>query len=253
MPRRLTANPSNMPAQPNYVSDPVREKEIAAEAVRKMAFIESSYRTARHVFGRANTYNRSLAGLKAALEGRTAKNVPRRLQIEINCVVMHHARKHAAASGKSGPLDTQDVEAGAREAVRRLKPRRGAPADPVLRHHLAGLMAVLQTATAKPLIVTLKKNTFYDPQGRDKLSDFLITFLQRIDPKLATITIVNAMLSLRKEYAGRELRFESLFPAFGVTAPPFDGPVSLANGDTLEWIEPVPPIYFGRPGLSRAY
>lgn len=247
MPRPRTNDPLGVSDAPNFVADPAREHELTEEFKRRLAFIAQNYRLMLEVVGKDQEFNRSLAKLKRSLaREQPAKTRGDRAHPELELVINKFARDHAEArTGSVGAeVAQEDAQAGARKAAEQLKPRRGRSRNWVLRHHVQGLMALLQETTGRPVQLLHEKDHKYDPQPVNVGGQILVQFFQDIDPNIAVTTLASIVKEARRKYAGKPMRFGDFFPHYGAGPLQEDGSAELGFGHRLERFEPSIPIYF---------
>ena len=66
---------------------------------------------------------------------------------------------------------------------------------------------------------------------------------QEIDPTVTLTQLVDGAIKVRKQYAGKPLRFEDLFPLYGAKVDD-NGEFKLMPGFRLERFEQNFPIYY---------
>lgn len=230
MPRPRRNDPLGTSGEPRISSDPVRIEELRQEFHRRLEYIADSYRVARERVGSRREFNASLARLRRAVNAKRTRQGPLELAIS------HMVRKNAAE--RTGAPDARviqvDIDAAAKFVVSRIKPQRGRPEDDLLRHHVEGLMALLQEMSGKPVRATRYKDNDYDPQLCDDFSEILVKFFSIVDPSVTWTTLTNYVLKARRKYAGEQMRFRDFFPLYGRSLNQEDGSFSF---------EPNFPIY----------
>ena len=218
MSRRRTNDPLGVSECPNVTTDPDREKILIAEFRRRLDYALKSYVMWRRVFGPPSSFNDSLRRLELGLKRKVRSNKPkRRLHPEIEAVISHHAKQHAAE--RSGRPDAvpmpEDIDAGARKALVLLKARRGRPDDRVLTHHVEGLMALIQNYLGKPVMLQTKTNSVYDPQATNRAGEILLMIVKDMEPRATRRCIVTIVDEARRHYAGKRMHFFDFFPGYG--------------------------------------
>jgi len=113
-----------------------------------------------------------------------------------------------------------------------------------LRHHVEGLMALLQETVGKPVLLTLQKDHEYDPQAVGKNGEMLIMLARLMESEVAITTLASMVKTARKKYASRPMCFADYFPGYGVTGDLLAGPVDIGGGRRIESFVPNIPIYF---------
>lgn len=221
MPAKARKNDPLGVSSPNIVTDSVRVDELVTEFKRRLDYVCSHYETARQLFDEGLTFNQSLEALQQ-WHARPERRRPKpRLHPEVDFVAWYLARRAADAEGRSGQLTDADEEAGALDALQRLKPRRGRPRDHQLRHHVEGLMALVQETVGVSVHATRHRKDVYAPQGSDMASQMVVAFFQRIDPQITETRIANIILDARRKRRGKPMWFRTYFPGYGLTATPF--------------------------------
>ncbi|MGD9710811.1 MAG: hypothetical protein AB7V46_01945 [Thermomicrobiales bacterium] len=210
-----------------------------------MAYVRASYILAVELFGDDVQYNRSLARLRAVVSRSTPAGRPgARLHPHIELFISHRARRHALerSGDPNAPVTQVDIDLAAKYAAQTLRTRRGAPEAAVLRHHVEGLMALLQELSGRPARAGRHKNDRYDPHFPDGVSEIIPRLFQAIDKRISNVRLVNIVLSARRKYAGKPMRFLDFFPAYGGSVDE-DGTFDPAPGLRVEQFEPSIPIY----------
>lgn len=227
-------------------TDPARIAQRVNEFRRRLDFIATSFSITRKHLGDTVEFNRSLARLKRAVKRKAPQHAgQRRLHPELELIVTHHARQHAATrTGRSeGELVQADIDAAASTVAATVKSRRGRPKDAVLRYHVEGMMALIQEMSGKPVRALRTKDHSYDPQFADAVSTIVLQFFKLLDPAISTTTLANFVIEARRKYAGQPMRFRSFFPLYGGSIDHETGKLNAGPGHRLERFEPSVPIY----------
>nr|WP_087575816.1 hypothetical protein [Sphingomonas sp. CDS-1] len=248
MSRRRTNDPLGVSDCPNITTDPDREKILVAEFRKRLDYALKSYVMWRRAFGPPSSFNDSLNRLERGLSSRVRSNDrKRRLHPEIEAVISHHAKQHAAErSGMPNAVPTsEDIDAGARKALALLKPRRGRPDDRVLTHHVEGLMALIQNYLGKPVMLQTKTNSVYDPQATNGAGEILLMIVKDMEPRASRRRIVTIVDEARRHYAGKRMHFFDFFPGYGARMDEETGEIKLRPGLQLQQMNLAAPIYCG--------
>jgi hypothetical protein len=241
MAKRTIDPPLGLDRQPNYVTCPKRRAALLESFRARLDYVLASFRLGQQTAD----FNASLARLK-----RTVKHGPKKpgrgervhpwLEIAIN----HNARRFARErSGCDEEAITQtDVEKAARWVADNVFPVRGRPRARLLDHHVAGLMALIQEMTGRPVLESRQRGTgHYEPRllgaGR------ILLRLSEVDPTITETQLVNKVRSVRRQYAGKSMRFRDFYPLFGATLDPDNGDPIPAPPMRLEHFERSVPIY----------
>ena len=221
MARPRTNDPAGVSDNPVLVQDPQRTEEITREFGRRLRYIEQSFRTARGTLGDPVSFNRSLERLRKVTVGKS-DGPGTRLHPELKLILSFKARQYACE--RSGDADAKvtsaDVARAVEDALTTVKSRRGRPKDAMFKHHVEGLMALVQEVSGRPVRVTRHKDSVYAPQEADRLGGLVIELAQQLAPRAAVHTIINIILAARRTYAGRPMRFRDFFPLYGARIDP---------------------------------
>lgn len=250
MPRPPTLNPLSVPETPNLANDPARIEEIRSKFMRRMELLERSYRSVREVSAAQRaTFNQSLARLKRHLariergDIRPVEQTPEtRLHLELQLLINLKARELAGLEGNA-PLELKHkpyVEAAAAEVAANTRARRGRPNSYLLQHYVAALIAAYIEATGKPVIGQRTKNSDYAPRLHSPSGQTVRHFVDVIEPHVTDTALVNMIRRIRREFAGKPMRFEDFFPLTGDWQ---DGAPKAQQGYHLEAFAPIQPIY----------
>ncbi len=244
MPRPRINDSLGVSDQPNVVSDLGRQAVVVAEMKARWGYIYGSYAQVIAQLDLCLSFNESLSRIERALNGKPVKEPRRRLHYEIELVLDHLAQQNAQARGASPgeALIELDIEAGARELLVRLKPRRGRPADVALRYHVEALMAVVQEALGMPAMAQLDRNGVYAPQATNTAGECVVQLAQKMQHGATTTQIVGIMKKARRRFANKPMRFLDLFPTYRARVDPETGGVIARPGVTIE-VAWAPPIY----------
>jgi hypothetical protein len=246
VPRSRRNDPLGVSDNPNFVTDPVRLAELVAELKRRLAYLSTSYRLCKSSAPDHITFNQSLARLKKAVGRPKVPSRPEsRLDPRLELLISNRARKLAGLDPAQllGPEHGAFVQQAGIEVAQNTRAMRGRPADYCLRHHVEGLMALMQEGCGKPVRALRDKNSVYDPQLPDEISRTFGMVFSAIDPDVTETQLVNIIRSARRKYAGKPMRFRDFFPFYGGTVDeqtmiPTPGP-----HHRLKQFEIVTPIY----------
>ncbi|MEO1169455.1 MAG: hypothetical protein AAFW97_12175 [Pseudomonadota bacterium] len=213
----------------------MHEAELIAEFQSRLAYLARHYAMARKILGNDVAFNKGLARLKRRLAAtRKISRKQTRLHPEIEIVISHHARRLARDEGVE--VDGKHVRAAARIASKLLKPRGGRPDDGILKHHVTGLVALIQEFSGKPVLARRNRNSVYDPHFADGMSRIVPMEFENAVAGITEAALVRIVEGIRREYAGKPLRFLDLFPGYGAN-PGNDG-FQLRPALRLEVFEP---------------
>ena len=242
MPRPRTNDPSNLPAAINLVSDPAREALLVVEFQKRLAYLKHSFLIGRAAHAGDNVaFNASLERLRRRLARKyPAKRRGDRIHPEIEMVISHHAR--AMANAENVAVSQRHIQLAAAKTVELLRPRRGRPDDAFLDLQVSGVMALAQEVTGRPVLARKCRDSVYDPHFADGVSQVVPLFFQDLDETLTVTRLVDSVRRIRKEYAGKPLRFSDLFPLYGASFDRDCG-ITLRRGYRLEAFEPNITIY----------
>ena len=92
----------------------------------------------------------------------------------------------------------------ARIAAEKLEPISHRPSSDVLRHHVEGLMALLQETSGKPVLAGKTRDSVDDPHFKSGFSEIVPKFFQDCDSSITTIPArETSCLDARRKYAGK--------------------------------------------------
>lgn len=230
-----------LPRQVSMDPPPERIREITAEFSKRLAFVQGNFRFAQKTLRDDQIwFNESLRRLRRRVKStRKAKVRGERVHPEIETVITLHARRLAAENGRE--VCQRDANEAARIAVTELKSRPGRPENRALEHHVIGLMALIQNFSGRPVAARRSRNSVYHPHFPDRLSQIVPEFFKNIDRRITTTSLVNIVLRVQREQAGKEQRFLDLFPFYGASV--IEGEIKLRPGLRLEAMELNIPIY----------
>ena len=240
MSRHRIEPPLGLRSSPNLVVCTKRKAELLEEFLKRLDYVLASFR-----LGLATVdFNESLTHLKRTV--RMGPQKPGRgdrlhpiLEILVNQKAWKFARERTI--GDEPRLKQDDVEKAAAWVADNITARRGRPRAQLLDHHVAGLMALIQQFTGRPVLESRKSGTdFYDPKllGAARI----LLHLREIDSSITETQLVNKVRDVRRRYAGKPMRFRDSYPLYGATLSAAGEPV-LAPPLRLEHFERSVPIY----------
>jgi hypothetical protein len=246
VPRRRRNDPLGISDNPKLAIDGVRVAAQVGEIKRRLAYVQASYAFCKAQTAGLKSYNRSLARLKRAVgrpkrPGRTEYRLHPALEIRIT----QRARGLAGIEGSArlDPAHNQFVQQAAAEIAATASPIRGRPANACLRHHVEGLMALIQEACGTPVLALREKESIYDPQLAEGVSQCLRIVFSAVDPVVTTVQLVNIVRAARRKYAGKRMRFRDFFPFYGGNVDPTTLVPQPGPHHRLEHFEVAAPIY----------
>lgn len=170
-----TNDPLGVSDTPNYVTDPAREAEIAGRFVRAVDHILANYRHCFNHSGGDAALNRDLTRLKIAVFRKYKPSKPEgRLHPLLETIINIEARRLAEArSGSIGEHSAKrELFIACRNVASKLSPKRGAPPKYLLKRHVAGMMALIQETTGKPVMAETTPDGDYGPVIYGKAPQF---------------------------------------------------------------------------------
>lgn len=244
MPRRRN-DPLGVSRSPNFVTDPDRQERVLAEALRRLDYIFNSYRLSKATQADSRRFNSSLARLKKTVSRPKIPGTPEyRLDPRLEILITHRTRKLAGLTPDQIPQSEHGhfVQQAAIEIAEETKPMRGRPSSALLRHHVEGMMALVQETTGSPVEARRDKDSEYSPHLPESGGSIMKLFMM-VDPDVTETQLVNFIRDARRKYAGKPMRFRDFFPLYGgsvdeETLIPTPGP-----GYELKHFELAVPIY----------
>jgi hypothetical protein len=114
----------------------------------------------------------------------------------------------------------------------------------VLRHHVEGLMALIQQMSGKPVWAQrYTKDEQYQPHFPKGVSSIIPQFFQEFDPTISTNTLANIVRQARHKYAGKRMEFRSYFPLYGGQFDPQAGVPIAGPGHSVNRFEASMPTF----------
>jgi hypothetical protein len=220
VPRPRRNDPAGVSDNPNVVTDPVRVAKRVEELKRCLAYLEHSYQLEKRLGFGVEEFNESLVRLRRAVGRPRDPSVPESpispwLEIAINM----RARELAGveASAPLLPEHNRFVQQAAKEVAARTKAVRGPSRDRTLRRYVEGLMALFQEFTGHPVLAMRYKDSVYEPQLVGAGGNVVRMIVGLLEPGISDTRLVNWVCAARRKYAGKQMRFRDLFPAYGAT------------------------------------
>ncbi|HEY0012109.1 MAG TPA: hypothetical protein VGB79_04565 [Allosphingosinicella sp.] len=246
VPRRRRNDPLGVSDNPNVVTDPERLAELVEEFTRRLDYLMTSYRTCAAAVPDSAAFNRSLKRLQRAVRlGSAGSAAEERLDPRLEILISQRAREMAGlgCGDLLGEEHAMFVERAAADVASSTAPIRGRPVNLCLRHHVFGLMALIQDTCGMPVVSSREKNSVYDPQLPDASGRTMAFVFSELDPTVTKTQLVNIIREARRAYAGKPMRFRNFFPLYGAhldagSMVPTPGP-----GYRLERFEIAAPIY----------
>jgi hypothetical protein len=240
-----------IPDVPILATDPARQQEILDSFKNRLEYLARSYLLAFDAMDReGRSFNASLKRLKVHIRQLGAGNAKpfeqsedTRLHPELELLINTEARKLADISldDRLGPEHQAYVDAAAANVALVTTARRGAPNRALLRHFVAGVVALIVEVSGLPVIGQRSKNSVYEPSLGEPTGQVVRNFVSRVEPGLSDTAIVTMIRIIRKEYAGKKMRFSTLFPFYDGRVD--DGRLLPSSGCQLEAFIPIVPIY----------
>lgn len=244
MPRRRN-DPLGVSDSPNFVTDPEREEELLAEFLRRLDYVLNSYRLCKATIADSRRFNSSLARLQKTVSRPKIPGTPEsRLDPRIELLITQRARQLAGLSHDEFPTHQHErfVQQAAIEIAKETKPMRGRPASGMLRHHVEGLMALVQQFCGSPVEGRRDKDSEYSPHLPENGGQIIGIFME-IDPDVTETQLVNIIRDARRKYAGKPMRFLDFFPFYGGAVDEESMIPKPGPGYRLQHFELAVPIY----------
>lgn len=246
MARPRTNYPADVSNTPACVRDPEREAEIAAEFLRRKAYIAMSYHTALRFAAEGREFNEGLRNLKAAVSkgtpaGLSHKRLPRLLEMHVSRKARAFARERLGCEGAE--INGADIKKAARWVAANINPVANRPAHDHLRCHVEGMAALMTETTGSPVRVGRYLNSVYEPHFKSGMSQILPDMFMQLDKTVTVIQLVNIVEKAHRRYGCEWPRFHDLFPLYGARSGA-DGSLIMHSGWRLERFEPNIPTYF---------
>lgn len=213
MGRPRTLDPANLPPSPNPTTDPARERELVDELQKRLRYIEANYSFCKETSEGRQSFNESIETIARSLRRKRRSSLElKRVHPAIETEISRRAKLLAEAQSRD--VNQADINAAAEDLIAAVKKLRGRPRNEYLHKHVAGVIALLQQFIGKPVIAHRFRNSDYDPHFVDGISQAVPLIFGQIDPEVTLTTLVEHAIAIREEYAGKQLDFLDLFPAY---------------------------------------
>jgi hypothetical protein len=243
MARPRVNDPVGTSDSPICVSEHKRVVELTSEFSRKLGYLGRRYLNMTRALGSDLAFNKSLRQLRNVVaNGSKPGSAKTRVHPEIEIFVNFHAQRIAAEHGRSGSPNQDDVERAAARASRLLTVRRGRSRSWILRHHLEGMVALIQETTGTAVLASKELDGSYKPHLVGLSGKGILGIFKALDSTIDESTLARMVLDLRKRRAGRPISFARYFPGWGATMAG-DGSLQLLPPYKLVRFEPAFPIY----------
>ncbi|RED11018.1 hypothetical protein [Parasphingopyxis lamellibrachiae] len=211
-------DPVGVSDTPNIVHDPQRQAAISQEFQRKLEYLWLNYNFCRKVLGPRQAFNQSIQDLRDALHGKVElSDIIDDLQLEIRIVFGHFLEEMTGRSSLQWRrCSDEELRKVAKKVTTKIFKREGPSRDDILPLHVAGIMAAVQECCGRRVTMVKEIRDIYGPVlSKNQASQTVRDIMKAIDPDIAERTIALAVHKLRKEYAGKPMRFCDLFPFYG--------------------------------------
>lgn len=210
-------DPLGVSDNPYIAEDPARQVKLYTLFRRRLEYLEESYAIWRQAFRTGNAFNKSIQLLREVASGKLFfGDIDESLQLEVRIAFGHALRKRTGHPfAHWNQRTSEQLQQAAIETLAVLPKRRGRPDDLVLRHHLAGTMAAVQDACGRRVTMVKERKDEYGLAFSDNPASRTVRqAMQRIAPDETEPRLALLAHKIRKQYAGKPMRFDDLFPAF---------------------------------------
>ena len=245
MTRRRSNDPIGVSETRKVTTDPVRQKELLDEYRRKLKYLDDWYHFQMDAGLTKRNYNASLDRLKKALgRSRKAKGPKSSLHPELELEINLEARKLAVLTpGENLTLAHQPfVDQAARIISKTARKKQGTPGSLALRRVVEGLMAIYLQSTGTPLMAMRDKDSVYDPQLSGPGGRIVRAIVDHLKPGVSDTTLSGWIRDIRKQYAGKSMRFQDLFPGYGMVIDLSTGTRVAIPPHRIDRFIPIMPI-----------
>jgi hypothetical protein len=214
VPRPRLNDPLGVSDDPVCVTDPVRTAAVVAEFQRKLAYVEQSYGLWEAHDVDHRSFNCFFARLKRAVTD-SSRRIGRKTRLDprLEILISHRARELAGIGpdDRLGADHVDFVDRAVREVATNISAVRGRPAGERVRHHVEGLMALIQETCGKPVLAIRDKEEV--PRLAEGVSQMILLAFKRMDPGVTETQLFNIVRKARRVYAGKPMRFRDFFPS----------------------------------------
>lgn len=245
MKHRRCNDPIGVPDSPNVIADPAKGAGRVAEFRKRLNYLDDSYRFEMDARLGCNDFNRSLARLrKSAGRPRNPAVAETRLHPGIELLINQKAKELAGLEPAESlrAEHAMFVKQAGEHVAKHVKAKRGAPGREALRQYVEGVMVALQEAAGKPVVPKRDTNSVYDPKVPGVFGRSLRILVDHIQPGVSDRTLYTWTSDMRKRHAGKSMRFQDLYPGYGMTIDQDGAPV-MKPPFRLEAFIVTQPIY----------
>ena len=152
---------------------------------------------------------------KAVAESSKGPTRRSRLHPGLEILICTAARQLAGIEAEMplGPDHIAFVDQAAREVAAKVSAIRGRPSADRVRHHVEGLMALIQETCGMPVLATRDGDEV--PRVAAGVSRIIPLMFSRMDPAVTETQLFNIIREARRTYAGKPMRFRDFFPLYG--------------------------------------
>ena len=222
-----------------------REARLTVEFQRRFAFLQQSFATAFKLQQSSLTLNDSLRAAVRALNPRSRRR-PKRKRVNLGFELVINMRALELASQRD-PLASNfrsgDVRQAALQVVAQLTPRRGRPANDLLRWHVHAFMALYRQTCGRDLRARIVKDGAYEPGFSSQMDQLFLILFRAVDPAATLTAIANIVKDAHASGVVQGKCFEDFFPFYGGGVDPDSGLPVPGPGYRLEQFVPLTPIY----------
>jgi len=241
MGRPRTLDPANLPPSPNPTTDSARERELVEELKKRLSYLAANYSLCKQTSQDRQSFNDSIETIARSLRRKRRSSLElKRVHPAIEMEISRRAKLSAEAQSRA--VGQTDVDEAAVEFISTVRKLKGRPKNAYLHYHVAGVIALLQQFTGKPVIAHRDKNSDRNPHFIEGISQAIPLIFGRIDPDVTFISLIECTIAVRQEYAGKTLDFLKLFPTYGASIGENGDPI-FAHGLKLEGFAQNIPLY----------
>lgn len=207
-------DPAGVSDNPVCVTDPVREAELTNEFRKKLIYLLRQFQLERTLTN-FETFNGSLAHVKKIVADKADAADIGKMHMQIQLAIMNQAKEYANERENSheARISGDDKMRAMELVASKLKPVMGKPHAEVLHRTVAGLMALAQETTGRPVMARKTRGLFEERHLSPGISQILLE-LQRVDPSITETQLANIVFRMRKKYKGRPMRFADFYPGY---------------------------------------
>ena len=183
------------------------QRFLLARYLRRLDHVLGNFCACRRMMAGRRTFNQSIADLRTGLRPRARRAKRARLDPEVEFLFAWKLKEQ----GIDEPEPAQ-IMSIARELARTLKPRRGRPEDRVLKHHVEGLVLLIDETCGSSVRQSQTVDSVYGPALKGNVGKALLKFIRSVDARVTETAVANIIRAMPEPGSPARKRFCDYFP-----------------------------------------